>query len=142
MKEFDILTIDKNGITMVFNYFDSEETASYKATLICSNINEAYKIIREFKRKQETMYLNAYKEYLKKAKEDKKLTVVQTLYSAHGKSTEITIFDEPQEIISKYSEFFGKKLTDEEKVKALKHFDHIVHMAINDNLVKAKGKTK
>ena len=59
-----------------------------------------------------------------------------------GKSITISIFDEPDEIIEKYSEYYGKELSREMKISVLKHFNRIVRLNVIDSMVNPKGKIK
>ena len=51
-------------------------------------------------------------------------------------------FDEPDEIIEKYSEYYGKELSREMKISVLKHFNRIVKLNVIDSMVNPKGKIK
>ena len=139
----DILkVINKEGNKFVnFNFFDDTNTVKAKAIEVSETFDGALLIMEEYERRKQSTYNKAYLEYLKKAREDKSLQVVQHL-NKMGKSITISIFDEPDEIIEKYSEYYGKELSREMKISVLKHFNRIVRLNVIDSMVNPKGKIK
>ena len=139
----DILkVINKEGNKFVnFNFFDDTNTVKAKAIEVSETFDGALLVMEEYERRKQSTYNKAYLEYLKKAREDKSLQVVQHL-NKMGKSITISIFDEPDEIIEKYSEYYGKELSREMKISVLKNFNRIVKLNVIDSMVNPKGKIK
>ena len=129
----------KDGRILSFNYFDSNDYVYKRACTICDSTT-AITVLKYFEQRKNIIYKNAYLEYLKKAREDNKLAIIDTLLYDDTKIF-ITIFDTENEIYNKYSKVFGRNLTKEEKTLIYNRFKQNVELCINNSIYE-KGKVK
>ena len=129
----------KDGRILSFNYFDSNDYVYKRACTICDSTT-AITVLKYFEQRKNIIYKNAYLEYLKKAREDNKLAIIDTLLYDDTKIF-ITIFDTENEIYNKYSKVFGRNLTKEEKALIYNRFKQNVELCINNSIYE-KGKVK
>ena len=134
-----ISVMTKTGKMLSFNYFDSNEYVYKEACTICDP-STAITVLKYFEQRKKIIFNNAYLEYLKKAKNDFNLAIVDTLLSKNTKIF-LTIFDNENEIYYKYSKMLGRNLTDEEKVMVYNKFKQNVELCINNSIFE-KGKIK
>lgn len=134
-----ISVMAKDGKILSFNYFDSNDYVYKKACTICDS-DTAITVLKYFEQRKNIIYKNAYLEYLKKAREDFKLAIIDTLLCNNTKIF-LTIFDTENEIYYKYSKMLGRSLTDVEKVMVYSRFKQNVELCINNSIFE-KGKIK
>lgn len=134
-----ISIMSKSGQIIKFNYFDSNDYV-YKKLCTTMDSGAAIAFLNYFEKKKKEMYNKAYIEYLKKAREDFKLSIIDTLIFDNMKIY-LTVFDTENDIYFKYSKMLKRNLTDEEKMMVYNRFKQNLEQCINNSMYE-KGKIK
>lgn len=130
----------KNKKTLSFEYFDDVNFVYERTCTICDPV-VAGTVAKEFLKRKEEEYHKAYYEYVKKAKENPELAIIEKLVCKNKEIICVTMFDSDQELYDKYRKMVGRVLTDDERNLVSVKFKNNVRSMVEYSIFK-KGKIR
>lgn len=130
----------KNKKMLSFEYIDDINFVYERTCTICDPAVAAT-VAKEFQNRKEEEYHKAYFEYVKKAKEDPELAIVEKLVCKNKEIIFVTMFDSDQELYDKYRKMIGRVLTNDERKMILFKFENDIKSMVEYSLLN-KGKIR